>query len=92
MSARSDFGKHNPISKAKKRFEDWLQRQGYEECADMYPAAVEAVSLVDEYLREYPDHEEDRSVLEHHAEGIGWVSDYQGEEEDTDDVDDPDLW
>ncbi len=87
MAARSRFIKGSgPLSKSKRHFERWLVQQGYEACSEMYPAAVWASALVGEYLRDYPEHETDKSAVEKHAEDIGWISTYV-DEEDTNDSD-----
>jgi hypothetical protein len=88
MSARSRFLKdREPISKHKSRFENWLSDRGYAGCSSMYPAAISTSTLVDEYLEDYPEREEYRDLIEEHAEEIGWISDYDDEGEDDEDLD-----
>lgn len=82
----SDYGK---LSKPRCRFERWLRDQGYEAASEMYPAAVQALSLVDDYLREYPEHALMQIIVEHHAKLIGWVSDYQDDEPDEEGPEEP---
>jgi hypothetical protein len=88
MSARSRFLKHRDLLvKPKVRFEKWLTSEGYEACSSNYPAAVHATALVNEYVQEYPDHSEDKAIIESHAEAIGWISNYDPNEEDEYDSD-----
>jgi hypothetical protein len=89
MATRSRFlPDRNQLSKPKARFEGWLLDQGYESCSISYPAATSASALVDEYLQDYPEREGERRRIEAHAEEIGWISDYDEDEElDVEDVD-----
>jgi hypothetical protein len=88
MSVRSRFlESRDPISKLKQRFEAWLTDMNYDGCTELYPAAVLASALVDEYLQEYPEHGKHKEAIEQHAEEIGWVSDYGAEEDDEIDPD-----
>lgn len=83
MSTRSSFlHERIKISLPKRRFERWLFEQGYEAASELYPGAVEAITLVDEYLRECQEHALMKKLIEYHAEAIGWVSDYKDEEEE----------
>ncbi len=83
MSARSRFlHERVRLSLPKRRFERWLLDQGYEAASEMYPGAVEVTALVDEYLRECPEHALMKILIDHHAKAIGWVSDYVPDEAD----------
>ena len=89
MSKRSSFIKGSgPLSKAEKKFEQWLTNEGYQAVSDMYPAAVEVITLVDDYIREFPERAADRRELEQHSEDIGFVSDYVDDEIDIEEDDD----
>lgn len=80
--ARSHYIAGAPLSKPSKKFEKWLRAQGYENCSDAYPAAVHASAFVDEYFREHADAVGTRDIVEHHAEAIGWLSNYEADDED----------
>ena len=63
--------------------------QAYESVSDAYPAAVLAISLVDEYLDDCTEYARFRVLIEQHAENIGWISNYEFEDETDDDIVDP---
>ena len=71
---------------ARRSFKRWLLRLQYDSCVEAYPAAIHAITLVDEYLREYPDYVESKPMLERYAERIGWISDYQNDDYADDDA------
>ena len=91
---QSRFIDGEPISKPAYQFERWLRSQNYESVTEMYPAAVPAVALIDDYLQEYPERRGVRGIIIHHAEEIGWISDYRDVEDDEDgpNPDGPEHW
>lgn len=89
--ARSYYVKGRRLPSPSVRFELWLREGGYEAVSEMYPGAVRATALVYDYLQEFPERNAKLAVIEVHAKEIGWVSDYQQEEDDEEPLDiDPD--
>lgn len=79
---KSIFIKGKVISKPKAKLELWLKESGYHKVSEMYPGAVLAESLIDDYFRDYPERAAERVIAEHHATALNWVSDYIEESDD----------
>lgn len=86
MSLRSKFT-DKVISKPRAKLEEWLLDLGYDSVADHYPAAIEALTLLDDFLQEFPDMIEFRSILKKHCQEIGFISDYGELDEEEEDID-----
>lgn len=82
---RSKFVKGGRVTKATRRFEAWLLENAYQSASEMYPGAVEAETLVYDYINEFPERTSEETAVENHAKEIGWISDYASEVEDPED-------
>ncbi len=73
------------LTKSQAKFERWLLDKGYVLASDCYPGAIEASSLVSDFLTSYPIYKNNEDDLYDHAEAISWISDYEDYDEDDDD-------
>lgn len=64
------------LTKTQAKFERWLLDKGYVLASDCYPGAIEASSLVADFLSYYPIYKNAEESLYSHAEVINWISDY----------------
>ncbi len=75
------------LTAAEVDFETWLTENNYYSVnSSNYPASIHAITLVQSFIDDHPEHENKTIDLEEHADDIGWISDllYEDEGEDTD--------
>jgi hypothetical protein len=72
----------------KQRFLRWLKANHYEAASELYPGAVHASELVEDFIASYPSYEGSRDLLSTHAKVVGWVSDYSPQVDPEDLIDD----
>jgi hypothetical protein len=74
-------GVRHQLNEAQAAFENWLAERGYEPAPAGIPWAVEATALVDDFLDDCPEYEQQQKTVKRHAAAIGSVSDCDPEDE-----------